>query len=132
MDEQSQPEISAGTTAPEVSNTNDNTPAATETPVGTLEPPQPEPSGEDEIRVVPKDEQTKETEESEIVEDAGVGDEVVADDRPEGKEPQEEGDKEDAVREEPATPTKPSNSKSAMVLLMLLEGDEKLLERKVL
>ena len=136
MDEQSQPEMSTDTTVPEAINTNDDTLTATESPVDTLEgaePSRPEPTDEGEIQVVPKDEQAKEREkeEPEIIEDAGVGEEVVAGDKPEGTEPQEEDDKEDAVGEEPATPAKPSNPKSAMVLLMLLEGDEKLLERKV-
>ena len=125
-DPQSQPEVGEETTAAEVIATNDDVPTtAVDQPVDTSDGAEPQAAGEDDIQPAPKDDEakateepeiTEETKEPEIVEDAGTG--GVA---------EVEGEV-----EEEATPTlKSSNPKSAMVLLYLLEGEEKQLEKKV-
>lgn len=134
MEEESRAETSPDATtasaAPEEDKGNDDAPIISDpaaSPEGEESQPAPEPSGEaeEEIQPAPNDDKAKETEEPAPVEEAGVADEDVPGEKPTEIE-RDEGDK-DAVEE----PVRASNSKSAMVMLLLLEGDKKLLERRV-
>ena len=136
MDEQPRPDASAEATAPEASNLSATTTEPVDTSEGgAADQPQQQNGEDEEIQPSSKDDQVKDTDEPEIVEEAGVGTEQAAgDEKLEENEQQEEGAKPEedgAVGEGSKTSVSPKNSKSAMVVLLLLEGEEKTFEKRV-
>ena len=137
MDEQPEHDASAEATAPEANTLSDEAAITADPPVDTSESgaadlPQQQQNGEDEIQPPSNDDQAKEAQEPEIVEEAGAGNELAAEEKS-GEKEQEEDTKEEgaAVGEGSKTSINPKNPKSAMVVLLLLEGEEKALEKKV-
>lgn len=143
MEEQPQPNAIAEATAPKPSDpSGDETAITTAGPVDTSEqepkddplPQQQEVEAEVQPSPPSDDARMKNTAQAEEIEQAGIGDEPAAEGEPRDIIEQEEdakGDDGAVAGEGSKTSVTPKNSKSAMVVLVLLEGDEISLEKRV-